>query len=94
MPSSFLTVHIYIPSSLLSACFILNTQLSSPMVVKALSMFTDAPSWLHSTQGVGTTLVIWHRNWTQRPAITVSFERWEIILGACGGGGGRGEIYS
>ena len=52
-PFLFVTVHVYIPSSELSTILILRTQLSSPMLVNALSMLRGSPSLLHSTTGVG-----------------------------------------
>ena len=87
-------VQVYVPSSVASTIFILRTQLSSPRLVNARSMLRGSLSLVHSTTGVGwASPLILHFSCTERPAITVSLDRWVRMRGACGGGGwgwGRG----
>ena len=83
-PFLLATVHVYVPSSSLSTICILRTQLSSPRLVNARSMFSGRPSLLHSTTGGGfTSLSIIHLSITERSAITVSSESGLTIHGAC-----------
>ena len=79
-PFLFTMVHVYIPSSLLSTMLILSTQLSSPRLVNARSMLRGRLSLLHSIMGEGlASLLIIHLSCTERPAITVSLERWVMM---------------
>ena len=79
-PFLLVMVHVYVPSSTLSTICILNTQLSSPRLVNARSMFRGRPSLLHSTMGGGlASLLIIHFSCTERPAITLSSERGDTM---------------
>ena len=84
-PSVLETVHVYMPSSDSSTSLIRRTQFSSPQLAKARSITSRRPSWLHSTLGGGWGLSeSWQRKVTERPAMTVSSERWVEIWGGWG----------